>query len=267
MKTLRSLILVAAVLPLVALAGCSNSPSGPAMGTMRVQLTDAPGEYDAVNLVITQVAVHVEGTDPDTTSGWEILDSDVQTYDLLTLQNGVFTTIGMAKIPAGHYTQIRLKLGAGSNVVVGGVTYPLTVPSGLQTGLKLIGSFDVPADGLVDVALDFDAARSIHQTGSGTYLLKPTVKVVPFSSAGAISGTVLPAGTETAIYAIVAPDTLGSAAAGADGSFTVGTLPVGVYSVAFHPATGYRDTTLAGVAVTAGHTTSVGEVQLTPLAP
>jgi hypothetical protein len=263
MNSLRIRILLLALLPLTALAGCAKSPSSPALGTMRIQMTDAPADYDAVNLVITQVAAHIEGSDADATSGWEILNADPRTYDLLTLRDGVFTTIGMAQIPAGHYTQIRLMLGEGSNLVIGGVTYPLTVPSGMQTGLKLIGSFDVPADGLVDVALDFDAARSIHQTGSGKYMLKPTVKVLPFSSAGAISGIVLPAGTETAIYAIVAPDTLGTAVAAADGGFTVGRLPAGIYSLALHPAAGYRDTTLAGVAVTAGQTTNVGEVQLT----
>jgi len=252
-----------ALVMVAVLAGCAKSPTGPAMGTMRVQMTDAPGDFQAVNLVITQVSAHIAGDEADTTSGWEILKSDAETFDLLTLRNGVFTTIGMAKLPAGHYTQIRLKLGAGSNVVVGGVTYPLTIPSGLQTGLKLIGQFDVPANGLVDVALEFDAARSIDLTGAGTYLLQPTVKVMPFSTAGAISGTVLPAGTPTSIYAIQSPDTLGTAAAGADGSFTVSVLPAGTYSVAFHPAAGFRDTTLTGVLVTSGHTTSVGNVQLT----
>ncbi len=44
-----------------------------------------------------------------------------------TLRNGVFTTLALAHVPAEHYTQIRLKLGTGSNVMVGGVTYPLTV--------------------------------------------------------------------------------------------------------------------------------------------
>jgi len=36
------------------------------------------------------------------------------------------------------------------------------------------------------------------------------------------------------------------------------------YSVGFHPAAGFRDTTLAGVAVTARTTTDVGTVVLTP---
>jgi hypothetical protein len=253
------------------IAGCSGNPSGPGFGTMNVRMTDAPGDFQSVSLVVTQVSAHIESgaasgdaaADSDS-SGWVILNDTPATYDLLALQNGVFATIGTAKVPAGHYTQVRLKLGAGSNVVVGGVQYPLTVPSGMQTGLKLVGSFDVPANGLLDLALDFNAARSIVLNGAGVYLLKPTVKVMPFSTAGAITGQISPAGTATTIYAVQAPDTVGSTTAASDGHFTVAVLAPGLYSLAFHPAPGFRDTTLAGVSVTSRVTTDVGTVQLTP---
>jgi len=49
-----------------------------------------------------------------------------------------------------------------------------------------------------------------------------------------------------------------------NGNFTVSVLPAGTYSLAFHPATTYRDTTLAGVVVNSRTTTNVGTVQLTP---
>ena len=253
-----------AALVLLALTGCPKNPSGVSTGTLSVKMTDAPAAYQAVNLVIREVAVHLAGAESDSTSGWEVIKADSAVYDLLTLRNGVFASIGTSKVPAGHYTQIRLKLGHGSTVVSGGVTYPLTVPSGLQSGYKLVGSFDVPSNGLVDLALDFDATRSIIVTGSGTYLLKPTVRVMAFSTAGAIRGSVAPAGTACAIYAIQGADTLGSAAAAGDGTFQVSVLPAGTYSLSLHPAAGFRDTTLAGVAVTAGSTTNVGTVTLTP---
>jgi hypothetical protein len=263
---LRNIGIALLLIPYLALAGCSsNNTTAPTSGTMRIQMTDAPGAYDAVNLVIREVAVHLAGSSPDSMmSGWQVLNADAATYDLMKLQNGVFTMIGESVIPAGHYTQIRLMLGAGSNIVVDGVAYPLTVPSGMQTGLKIIGEFDVPAGGLMDVALDFDAAHSIHQTGSGRYMLKPVCKGMPFSTAGAISGTVLPAGTAASVYAIVAPDTLGAAQTAADGTFKVCVLPAGSYTLAVHPAAGYRDTSLAGITVSAGSTTSVGSIQLTP---
>jgi len=228
---------------------------------MRIQMTDAPGDFDAVHLVIREVSAHL--TDAGSSSGWVVINPESTTFDLLTLRNGVFATLGAALVPAGRYTQIRLLLGPGSDVVVGGVSYPLTVPSGLQTGLKLVGTFDIAPNALTDVALDFDAQRSVLLTGAGSYMLKPVVRAVMFSSAGAISGTVLPAGIPTSVYALQAPDTLASTLAAADGSFTLSALPAGAYSVAFHPDTAYRDTTLSGVVVTAGSTTSVGDVQLT----
>jgi hypothetical protein len=98
----------------------------------------------------------------------------------------VFTTLGVTPVPAGHYTQIRLKLGAGSDVVVDGVTHALVVPSGMQSGLKLIHPFTVPPSGFVDLLLDFDAQHSVAQMGAGTWMLKPTIKIT--GSSGATAG-------------------------------------------------------------------------------
>jgi hypothetical protein len=222
-----------------------------------------------VNLVVVEVSVRTEETasesDSDsvsTSGGWQTLSTTTKTYDLTKLENGVFTTIGEGSLPAGTYTQIRLKLGSGSNIVIDGATYPLEVPSGMQSGLKLIGNFNVPPGGTTDVGLDFDASRSIHQTGSGQWMLKPVVKAFTMTAAGSIHGTVRPDSVATAVYAIQAPDTLGSAQTGAGGAFTISVLAPGSYSLAFHPAEGFRDTTLENVMVTAGTTTEVDTVRL-----
>jgi len=262
MRLIRTL---AVSLALVAFFGCSSHVSSPggSMGEVRVRLTDAPGDFEHVNLVIREVAVHRSGA--DSTGGWEVLAHDSSaTYDLIALRNGVFAGLGSGLVPAGHYTQVRLKLGDGSTVVVDGVSHPLVVPSGLQTGFKLIGEFDVPAGGLVDLLIDFDAARSVHLTGSGRYMLKPTARVMAVSTAGAITGHVSPDSVVTGVVAISGPDTLQSTVTSAGGNFLLGSLPAGSYTVAFHPAAGWRDTSLTGVAVTAGNTTNVGEVTLTP---
>jgi hypothetical protein len=269
---MRKLLLVALAIGLLAAAGCStHSPVSSTSGTVRLTMTDAPGEFDAVNLVVTEIAIHrglpdsleTEGAE-DSVGGWEILSDVPATYDLLTLRNGVFTTIAQGLVPAGHYTQIRLKLGAGSNVVVDGVTYPLTVPSGLQSGYKLVGEFDVPAGGLLELALDFDAARSVHQTGSGTYMLKPTVRVMPTYDVGGIRGTLVPDSTAAWVHVITGTDTIATTMSALDGSFAIMLLKAGGYDVAIHPEAGYRDTTLLGVLVTAQSVTELGEVVLTP---
>ena len=263
--------LLLALAGLALLAGCSTSNmSSPGNGTMRVHLTDKPGSgnIEAVNLVVTEVSVRTEemaaGSDSDsvsTSGGWQTLSRTTNTYDLMKLQNGVFTTIGQGSLPAGTYTQIRLKLGAGSNIVVDGTTYPLKVPSGMESGLKLIGNFQVPPGGTTDVGLDFDASRSIHETGNGQWMLKPVVKAFTMTAAGAIHGIALPDSLSIGVYAIQAPDTVGSATTGDGGGYTISVLPPGSYALGFH-AEGFRDTTLSNVMVTAGTTTEVDTVRL-----
>lgn len=213
----RFLFLLLALGLAFGLASCLGNPSGTQLGRVEMRLTDAPGDFEAINLVVDQVAVHRsgagdggsdlgEGADDDSLSGghdadddsldddadgpgdatqsrtadsqgWEVVSNETQTFDLLTLQNGTFTSLANASVPAGHYTQIRLRVAAGSNVVVGGVAHPLVIPSGMQTGVKLVSGFEVPAGGVAQLTLDFDGARSIVVAGDGTYHLKPTIKV------------------------------------------------------------------------------------------
>ena len=262
-RTSAPLHALGAIVIALTLFGCSDDDStSPKFGTINMRMTDAPADVDEINLVIREVSIH--RGDGDDEGGWEVLRTDTMDVDLLTLRNGVFLNLANARVPAATYTQIRLLLDEGSTIVVDGVTHPLVVPSGLTSGYKIIGTYQVPADGLLDLALDFDAARSVHLTGSGVWMLKPTVRAMPFSSAGAIKGRVLPENVETTVYAIQAADTVGSAITLDDGRFQVSVLPAGTYSVAFDPEGAYRDTTLTGVNVITGATTDVGDVQLTP---
>src|SRR5688500_19302854 len=159
--------LVATVIAMALAAGCSDdNPSSPGFGTMRVQMTDAPGDFDEVNLVITGVTARRVGADEDdddevdsASEGWMNVNTTSNTYDLMDLRNGVFTTIGEAELPAGTYDQIRLMIGSGSNVVIDGVTHPLVVPSGASSGLKLKGTITLVEGGTTDVGIDFGAAR------------------------------------------------------------------------------------------------------------
>ena len=170
MKT--KLIAALAVVALAALLGCSKNPSGAGLGHVDLRLTDAPGDYEQVNVVITGVSINRDG------GGWETIEDEAQTFDLIQLQNGVSTALASGDVPSGHYGQIRLLVGEGSNVVVDGVTHDLEIPSGLQSGIKVIGGFDVPEGGTLDMTIDFDAAKSIVLTGSGKYSLKPVIRIV-----------------------------------------------------------------------------------------
>jgi hypothetical protein len=268
--TLRKLSIgLAGLLCAVALvAGCSSDKTtNSGVGTVRMFVTDAPATIQAVNLMITGVSIHRAGADTDSVSGWETLRSDSVAFELLSLRGGVLGALSVGTVPAGHYDQVRLKIGPGSTVVDDGVTYPLIVPSGAQSGLKLVGSINVTSGGSVDVALDFDASRSIHKTGAGTYILSPVIRVVVLATTGSIVGSVSPATTLTTVRAISGTDTVQTTTTtGTAGHFTLAQLSPGTYTVAFHPASGFRDTSLTGIAVTAGGATDVGTVMLTATA-
>jgi hypothetical protein len=106
---------------------------------------------------------------------WTSILATPTTYDLLTHRDNP-AVLGFADLGAGKITQIRLSISTSSppQVVIGGVSHPLAVPSG---GIKPVRSFDLSATGTTSITLAFDAARSIVQTGRG-YLLRPVIQVV-----------------------------------------------------------------------------------------
>ena len=140
--------------------------------TLKIKLTDAPVNADEVNVDIQQVRVNFRND----SSGWVNLNTIAGVYDLLGLQNGVDTLLATGTIPSNSIKEIRFVLGASNSIKVNGIVYPLTIPSGSESGLKIKVDKQLtsPVDSLL---IDFDAALSIHQTGNGDYHLKPVLKV------------------------------------------------------------------------------------------
>jgi len=172
-------------------AGCGGDGGGTAagVGTLGIALTDSPScGFDKVNVTVRQVRVHKSGTASDTDAGWsDITLNPARKIDLLSLTNGVLDVLGETPLPSGHYTQLRLVLDPNtSNTLVnsvvptGGTETALKTPSAVQSGIKLINSFDVPAGQRVDLMVDFDACKSIVTHSNGTYALKPVIRVIPF---------------------------------------------------------------------------------------
>jgi hypothetical protein len=152
------------------IGGCRKSSN---YGDVKVLMRDAPASYGQVNVEILKVRVQMNN------GAWADLPTHAGIYNLLALQNGIDTTIvNTVQLPEGQITQMRLVLGTHNSVVSNGVIYDLTVPSGSETGIKLVGSIPVPANSSINVMLDFVADESIVTTGHGTYQLKPVIKVV-----------------------------------------------------------------------------------------
>jgi len=255
-------IAAVATLAVFTIGGCSSSPtSSNETGTLSVRLVDSPAAYQQVNISVIRVEVHAAGS--DSASGWFTINDVPATYDLLTLRNGASQVLGDRELAVGKYTQIRLIIGAGSNVVIQDTTYPLQIPSGTQTGIKLNSEFDIAAGELYELVLDFDADRSIHLTGNGVYMLKPVIRVQAMVTSGSISGAVLPVAARAVISTILAPDTVSAFADTLSGAFKLMALPAGSYSVTITPGdTLLADTTIAGVLVVAQQDTNLGTVTL-----
>ena len=193
---LGATLLGAAVLVACGGGGGDTAPATPAstIGTLAVSLTDAPAcGFDAVNVTVSKVRVHRSDSALDTESGWtDITLNPARKINLLNLSNGVLEALGQTSLEAGRYTQMRLVLDANANTVVpvdGKTELPLETPSAVQSGIKLVGAFEVNAGRKTEVVLDFDACKSVVTRGKGSYALKPVVKVVPVAANG-ISGFV-----------------------------------------------------------------------------
>jgi hypothetical protein len=265
----RFFVAAALVCYAVLLAGCQRNDdgatgpaggSGGGTGTLAVRLMDAPGAYDAVNIVVDSVRVHVESGDSIT--GWVTLSRVPATYNLLEYVNGRDTIIAEGIIPVGYYSQMRLHIGAGSTVAREGRIYPLETPSGSQSGLKLNIQATIVGGVRYVLLLDFDAERSIVVTGNGRYLLKPVIKTVATAVSGSLTGKVQPDTTRPTVWAIAGQDT-STTSADTTGIFKFRYLAPAAYTLRIVPAdTTYRDTTLTGILVSAGLNTDIGTVAL-----
>ncbi len=251
----------------LAFASCSKSNSSSSANgnsSMSVYLVDGPAAYDKVYLDIQ--SVQVKATTDASENDWQTLTIPrTGIYNLLNFKNGLDTILGTMQLPAGHISQIRLILGSNNSIVLNGTSYPLTTPSAQQSGLKLLINADIVAGVDYKIWIDFDAARSIVQTGSGSYILKPVIRTFTQAESGGIKGIVLPVAAKGWVFAIAnVADTVSSTPADlSTGTFLLRGIPASIYKVSFHATAGaYRDTTYNNVTVTNGSVTDVGTVTL-----
>ena len=206
MKSLvsKTKILALAAVLLVGWTAC-NAGGGSGTGQLSLSLTDKPSDdYKAVYVTIKDIAVH-KADDPE--DSWTVVAEVNRTINLLELANGVREDLALIDLPSGHYTQMRLMIGdtwdSGTNILgqphsaanyvidMNDETHEMKIPSGFQTGVKLVQGFDINENSTTELTFDFDASRSVVVAGnSGKYLLKPTIKVIDTALASVIKGLV-----------------------------------------------------------------------------
>ena len=139
--------------------------------TLYIRMTDAPVALEEVNVDLMQVNVKF-ATD---TAAWVALQTTPGIYNLLGLQNGVDTLIAQGTFPSNVVKEIRLVLGDSNSIKADGQTYPLTIPSGSESGLKIKVNKKLQAN-IETLLIDFDAALSVNQEIDG-YKLRPVILI------------------------------------------------------------------------------------------
>jgi len=195
------------------LAGCGGSGSGSeeagTTGFLSLGVSDGP-VHDADKVCITFNEVEVKGSGDSTV----ITLDPPQKINLLDFQgDNAMPILTQEELEAGDYEWMRLGVdavrdgnggdgetygeecdGAGSYLVMkdSTETYNLYVPSGENTGLKLVGGFTVPANDTTYLTAEFDIAKSITAPPgqSPDMILRPTIRLVNNVDVGTLTGLV-----------------------------------------------------------------------------
>ena len=207
-------------------AGCGGGDSGMSggMGQMSLAVADAPVDgAQAVVVKFTAVELTANGGSPTT-----ITLPQPKTIDLLNQSGMASAVLFDQPIPAGSYGQIRLMVVADGNpsnsyiTFSDGTMHGLLVPSGSETGLKLVSGFTVPSGGVVDYTIDFDLRQAITcpPGQAPACILRPAQRLVENTQVGNIQGAaspaLVPSGCTPAVYlysgTVTAPEDMNSAA-------------------------------------------------------
>lgn len=194
---------------LVALAGCNSSSSGDGTGSLSLGISDGP-VHDANKVCIAFTGVELKPKDGPSF----VIDTGLQNINLLDFQGANAAPFVFSEpVDAGEYVWLRLLVNAARGGTGGtgndtstsncqgdasylatadGRVYNLYIPSGAQTGLKLINEIVVPNGGSADFTADIDLMQSLVEPMGlePDLMFKPVVRLVDNLEVGTLTGTV-----------------------------------------------------------------------------
>jgi hypothetical protein len=242
MRSIKMFIIALVAVPMIMISSC-NKQSSEKTARVKFNLTDAPAQFDALNIDVRGIQIHTEA------NGWVSLQSSLGVINILNYVNGATTVIAEGDISAGNIDRVNLILGSNNSVVVNGVTYALQNSGALQAGLNINLNTNLAAQGNYEWTIDFDAVQSVLASGSGSFNFTPTIRLVvnPVAGTGTVGGSssANTSGTVTVIES-------GSATTSGSGSVVVNGSSTGNISGSINTALG-----LASVCVTGSDGVSV----------
>jgi hypothetical protein len=244
---------VIAMLLLILLPFCKKNNEEKAH--LSVRMTDAPAAYNAVYIDLK--SVEIIGSGGNITA----LNTHSGIYNLLDYSNGLDTLIATGSFDADEASQIRLILGPNNTVVIDNISYPLSTPSAMQSGLKLLVKKSFNPGESYTLLLDFDANQSIVEEGNGSYLLKPVLRIIDSVISGSLKGNIIPVGITAAVIATHNGSSYTSVT-NTNGEFLISGIPAATYDITIVPGLPLLPVTVTGKAVTVGNTFDIGTIVL-----
>jgi hypothetical protein len=243
--------------------------SGPGTSSMRVKMTDSPGEYGALNMSVVSVQAYLQD------SGWITLNNDVHQMNVVSLTNGTTTELSYnTNVTAGTYTKLKLVFAEESSVTInayasggmgsgsGTFTMQWATPGPHEVEIPINKQINVGTKG--EVLLDFNVVNSISYVAN-QFIINPVVKEINDAKTG-VRGSIQ-SGAHTAV---VLNNGLfhSSTFADANGNFIFygvnpGTYTMTIYPTVYQIANGApQQKTIENVVVTNGQIKQMGSIVL-----
>jgi hypothetical protein len=225
-----------------------------------VRMTDAPGNYSALNVSITKVEAYLEGT------GWVTLNSNTQNTDVLTLTNGTEMVLAnKLSAQTGHYTRLRLTMGENNTVTVhdntGFNTHDLGWTGSSDNTVEVNIDRNVSNGSTTSVLLDFDVAGSVSENILGNYSLMPDITWIENETTG-VKGTIT--GAERGVLTFVSGANTYTTYLAQDGRFMIRGMANGIYDMTLSGmhdgATDIDEMEMQDIVVANGQITNMGSI-------
>ena len=243
----------------------ATATSQPAGNTMRVKMTDGPGNYQALNVNIVAVEVYKQD------SGWISLNNSAQTVSVLDLTNGTSTQLGYSSnISAGVYTKLRLKFGAQNTLTLNaqsatllGVSAMVDLQWDAAKEVEIAINEEVNAHVGAEILIDFEVANSIKEN-LGTYVIHPVIRNIEDEETG-VRGQI--EASAHAALIVTSPEGELSSYTDASGNFMLQGLRPGEYTIKVMSTAEQikngmpSERTISGVVVVEGKITQAGIIR------